>query len=229
MAIVKVNYTRSKAKIKATIRYNAHRPGRGDEKITRTLFGYDGDLSKEEAYELIDAQKGMTYFRLVLNFDPKLEDSRRDLDLRSITKQTILALEERLQRQIGFIAVEHNDHSPLRHIHAIAIVKLGRGEKLTRADFKALRQFATQQALFQQKARDLVRHYQLNRNRSFTQRYIGVAGGRSRRVRRMRKPRQPTIPCPDCGYRQLMVRLKSGKYWCRSCGKVREQSIELSL
>lgn len=229
MAIVKANYTRSKAKIKATLRYITHRPGRGDEKITRTLFGHDGDMNKEEAYELIDAQKGTAYFRLVLNFDPKREDIRRDLDLRSITKQTILALEERLQRQIGFIAVEHNEHSPLRHIHAIAIVKLSKGEKLTREDFKSLRQFATQQALFQRKARDLVRHYQLNRNRSFTQRYIGMAGGRARRERRMRKLRQPSLPCSDCGYRFSMVKMKSGKYWCRTCGKVKVQSIELSL
>src|SRR5919198_858474 len=133
------------------------------------------------------------------------------------------------QRHIGFIAVEHNDHSPLRHIHAIAIVKLGKGEKLTREDFKSLRQFATQQALFQRKARDLVRHYQLNSNRSFTQRYIGMAGGRARRERRMRKPRQPTIPCSNCEYKQSMVRLKSGKYWCRTCGRVKEQNMELSL
>ena len=60
---------------------------------------------------MIDAQKGMTYFHIELNFDPKREDKNRDLDLRAITKQTIRALEDRLQRQIGFIAAEHTDHS----------------------------------------------------------------------------------------------------------------------
>src|SRR5262245_3484230 len=128
MAIVKANYTRSRAKIKATLRYITHRPGREGERLTRAPFGHNGEMSKEDAYKLIDAQKGMTYFRLVFNFDPKREDSRRDLDLRSLTKQAMLTLQERLQRRIHFIGVEHNDHTPLRHVHVIAIVKLRRGE-----------------------------------------------------------------------------------------------------
>src|SRR5262250_2793815 len=98
MAIVKSNYTRSRNKIKATLRYITHRPGRGGERLTRTLFGHDGEMSKEEAYRLIDAHKGMTYFRVVLNFDPRREDNRKDLNLRDITRHTIRAFEERLQR-----------------------------------------------------------------------------------------------------------------------------------
>ena len=152
----------------------AHRPGREGERMTRDLFGHDGERRKAEAYQMIDAQKGMTYFRIVLNFDPKREDTRRDLDLRAITRQTIRALEDRLQRQIEFIAVEHNNHgkNKLRHIHAILPIKLAKGERLTRADFKFLRDFATEKALLQRKARDLVQQYlqkreYLTRSRAF--------------------------------------------------------------
>jgi hypothetical protein len=138
-----------------------HRPGQEGGKISRSLFGHDGEWSKGQAYQWIDAQKGMTYFRIVLNFHPKREDARRDLDLRAITTQTIRALEDRLQQRIGFLAVEHNNHgtNKLRHIHAIVPIKLARGERLTRADFKALRDIATKQALLQRKARDLVQQY----------------------------------------------------------------------
>jgi hypothetical protein len=65
----------------------------------------------------------MTYFHLKLNFHPKREDRRKDLNLREITTQTMVALEEQLQRTIRFLAVEHNDHSPLRHIHAIVLTQ----------------------------------------------------------------------------------------------------------
>jgi hypothetical protein len=232
MAIIKGNYTKSSAKIKASLRYIAHRPGREGERMTRVLFGHDGEMSKEQAYQLIDSQKA-TYFRLVLNFDPKREDTRRDLDLRSITKQTILTLEDRLQREVGFIAVEHNDHTPLRHIHAIALVKLKYREKLTREDFKALRQTATEAALFQRRARDLVQHYQLDKNSlqrsiaplSPSYRLSGVAGGRARHTR---KARQPMLACPN-GLRHETVKLKNGKSYCRSCEQVLEQSQGLSL
>jgi hypothetical protein len=202
MAIVKTSYTRSRAAIKANLRYNMHRPNKANEKMHRILFGHNGEMTKEEAYNLIDAQKGITFFRIILNFDPKREDTKRDLDLRSITRHTIRTLEKRLGRFINFIGVEHNaDHTELRHVHAIACVKLKYREKLTREDFKALRDAATDQALFQRKARDLVQRYQLDKNylrrsislQSSSYRPIGIAGGRARR---MRKARQQALACP---------------------------------
>ena len=60
----------------------------------------------------------MTFFHLKINFHPEREDTRKDLNLRDITRQSMMALEKRLQRPIRFLAVEHNDHTPLRHIHA---------------------------------------------------------------------------------------------------------------
>src|SRR5687767_2143217 len=134
MAIVKAHFTRKRPEIKDILRYMIHRQDREGEKQTRTLFSREGELNKEEAYQLIDAQKGSVYFHVVLNFDQKREDKRKDLDLRAITKQTITTLEERLARPIRFFAVEHNDHTELRHIHAIAILKLARGERVGKED-----------------------------------------------------------------------------------------------
>src|SRR5512147_77048 len=72
MAIVKGNYTRSRIKIKATIRYIVHRPTRTDKRITRALFGQDGALDRKQAYQLIDqAPKGTFFFRLVISPDAK--------------------------------------------------------------------------------------------------------------------------------------------------------------
>ena len=234
MAIVKANYTRSRGKAKAMLRYITHRPEQEGEKITRTLFGPDGERRKAEFYQMIDAQKGMTYFHIKINFHPKREDTRRDLDLRSITKHTMRALEERLNRRIGFIAAEHTDHSPLRHIHAIAMIKLKRGERLTREDFKAMRDSASEKALVQRKARDLVRQYlqkreYLTRSRSVvlsTPRPIDMTRDRERRTQQFRPP---AIACPTAGIGHAMVKLPNGKYWCRECERVQEQSVELSL
>jgi len=236
VAIVKVSYTRSRGAIKAGLKYMVHRPGQEGGKITRTLFGHDGERSKAEAYQWLDAQKGMTYFRIVLNFHPKREDARRDLDLPSITRQTIRALENRLQRRIGFIAVEHNDHgkNKLRHIHAIVPIKLARGERLTRADFKALRDIATEQALLQRKARDLMQQY--FQRREFLTRshaYISPAprplGMMGDRTKHMQKARAPSLPCPTSGIGHSTVRLPNGKLYCHTCERVREQGLELSL
>ncbi len=52
MAIVKANYTKSSVNIKASIRYIQHRAGKDGQKITRTLFGIDGELEREEAYTM---------------------------------------------------------------------------------------------------------------------------------------------------------------------------------
>jgi hypothetical protein len=231
MAIVKSNFTRSRNKIKATLRYITHRPGRAGEKMTRTLFGFDGEMSKQEAYQMIDAQKGVTYFRVVFNFDAKREDTRKDLNLRDITKQAILALEERLQRTIRFLAVEHNDHSPLRHIHAIVMMKLARGERVLKEDWKVCREVATAQALMQRRALEAVRSYQrdVHHKRVFSEsartRFAGLAGGRARRLR---NARQPTIPCPYGGMHS-MVKLEDNKYWCPVHKRVQERSQGLSL
>src|SRR5688572_10032544 len=186
MAIVRAHYTRSRSKIKATLRYIVHRPGREGERLTRELFGsFEEAISKEDAYRLIDAQRGMTFFHVKLNFHPTREDRRKDLNLRDITRQSMVALEKRLQRPIRFLAVEHNDHTALRHIHALVLVKLSRGERIGRDDWKACREAATEQARFQRRALDVVRRFQRDLQReqrfpkTFITRSVGMAGGKA--------------------------------------------------
>ena len=234
MAIVKASFTRSRAKIKATLRYIIHRPGGKGRNSPVCYSDMTEEMSKEDAYQLIDAQKGMTYFHLKLNFHPKREDRRKDLNLQDITKQTIATLEKRLQRPIRFLAVEHNDHSPLRHIHAIVLVKLNRGERVTWQDWKACRDTATASALLERRALDAVRRAQQERSLRtlYSTRAIGMAGGKAVRTR------EPSVraifrqACPNCGAGQEMKRYRN-EFVCRNCGyrqeRKRRWSMELGL
>jgi hypothetical protein len=219
MAIVKSNYVKrgkgERDRAKATIRYIQHRRDRDGERVNRTLFGYDGVLSREQAYQMIDdAQKGTIFYRFVLSPDPKREDRYKDLDLSEITIHTMLALEERLGKQIQFVATLHDDHSPHRHVHTLALVQ---GARLTREDFRALREEATERALSQRRLRDRIRGYYLENYRSRT-------------IRTIRRQRQSSIPrfsggprpyqsytCPLCHYHQALPSSNRG-YRCPACG-----------
>ena len=62
MAIVKASFTRSSEKIKKTLNYIVHRPGREGEKLNRELFGdLEESIRKEDAYGRIAAGQGMTF------------------------------------------------------------------------------------------------------------------------------------------------------------------------
>ncbi|SRR6266487_3700059 len=154
MAVMKATYTKKANGAKAAIRYIEHRPGKDGEKVTRVLYGIDGAMGRWQAYRMIDeADKGSYFYRFIISPDPKGEDSKKDIFLREITEKTINSLAERLQTQIAWIAAEHNDHAPHRHIHIMAIVP----ERLNVQDFQALRQSATAACLEQRKERDLTR------------------------------------------------------------------------
>jgi hypothetical protein len=154
MAIVKATYTKSSAGAKASIRYIEHRPGKEGEKITRPLFGSDGLMGRWQAYRMIDeAEKGSNFFRFVISPDPQQEDTNKDLHLRDITEKTMQRLEERLQKEVQWVAAEHNDHAPHRHVHLVAVVS----GRLTVQDFQTLRETATQACLEQRYERDLER------------------------------------------------------------------------
>jgi hypothetical protein len=62
MANVITTYTRDRGAAKANIRYITRRPGKDNEKITRTLFGLDGVMSKEEAFRMIEDEKRAVIF-----------------------------------------------------------------------------------------------------------------------------------------------------------------------
>ena len=158
MAIVKANYVkrgmREKANAKANIRYIQNRRGKEGEKISRTLFGIDGLVGRWEAYRMIDeAEKGSIFFRFVISPDPVLEDTERDLFLRDVTEKTMQALEERIHLPVSWIAAEHDDHAPHRHVHVLAIVN----SKLYAQDFHALRERASGECLQQRRVLDLAR------------------------------------------------------------------------
>jgi hypothetical protein len=157
MAIVKATYTKQKAGAKAAVRYIAHRPGKDGAKITRTLFGTDGGMTRAQAYRMIDAAKRDTYFyRLAISPDPIREDTHKDIHLWDITDQTMMHLAERLQTDVFYVAAEHNDHAPHRHVHVLALVPT----RLTKPDLQVLRTAATAAAGLQRTARDLARAQQ---------------------------------------------------------------------
>jgi hypothetical protein len=65
MAIVKATYTKSRAGAKASIRYIEHRSGKDGATITRSLFGIDGLMGRDQAYRLIDElPKGVSFTAL---------------------------------------------------------------------------------------------------------------------------------------------------------------------
>lgn len=244
MAVVKIKYTRSTNRVKAHLRYIIHRPGRDGEKQTRQLFSENyTTLEKQRAYELIDtAPKGTIFFKIMLSPDPKREDTRRDVDLWSVTDKAMQRfkklLGEERAKQFQFFATQHTGEK--RHTHAIALVP----GRLSKEDFRllkdVLRETATLEARKQRQARDFARahmnHLSLTRNYAHPSQSLplsrqplalGTAGGRARRIR---KVRQPTLPCPQGGMHSLVkLRDKEGKYWCPVHKKVYEQEQGLSL
>ena len=221
MAIVKASYTKSGGGAKASIRYIAHRPGKEGAEITRKLFGIDGLMGREQAYRFIDeAEEGSLFYRFILSPDPNLEDTRRDLHLRDMTEKTMQTLMARLKQEVQWVAAEHDDHAPNRHVHVVAVVK----RKLHTRDFQAMRQRATEAALFQRKERDLAREQQRPRRSTsyqsapgFTREFpIYSAKGAGRQLAHMR-PAYTIQTCFHCGYLQVKP-LSKGVQTCLNCG-----------
>jgi hypothetical protein len=157
MAIVEAKFYKTKARMKAAVRYIEHRSGRDGQKVTRELYGMDGSMDRQQAYQMIDeAGKGTAYFRFIISPHPTTEDTEKDLHLAELTRQTMLTLEEQLKKEVPYIAAEHDDHAPHRHIHVLALVH----GRLNVPDLQAMRQTATQSAQFQRQERDQAREQQ---------------------------------------------------------------------
>ena len=140
MAVVKLKYTRDKQEIKANLKYFTHRAGRDHEKMTRDIFTNVGQADKQEFYRQVkNAGRGTSFFKFMINPDPKREDSLKDLDLRYITRRTISKMERAVGRRLLFVAAVHNaDHTPLRHVHGIFLVQ----GRLSKEHFRALQEVA---------------------------------------------------------------------------------------
>ena len=82
-----------------------------------------------------EAGQGSLFYRLVISPDPRTEDAERDLHLRDIIEKTMLYLEDRFQKAVPFVAAEHDDHSPHRHTHILAVLP----GRLSTQDLAALR------------------------------------------------------------------------------------------
>jgi hypothetical protein len=222
MAIIKANYVKrgkgQRSRAKDSIRYITHRPAESGKRITRALFGFDGALTKEQTYRMIDeARRGTIFYRIVISPDPAREDRLKDLDLEEITIHTMLALEERLGRQIAFAATTHNDHSPHRHVHAFVLV---RGRRLTRGDFAILRRAATDRSRAQRRLRDRLIEYRAKKQRSRTQLHAFLQGAAASppRARFLRAPRPfQGFTCGLCGF-HLALPQRAGGYRCPACG-----------
>jgi hypothetical protein len=216
--IVKANYVKrgegDRARAKATIRYITHRRDREGERVIRDLFGFEGFLDKQTAYRLIDEapQKGRYYYRMIVSPDPRREDRYRDLDLKALTRATMLKLEERYGRPIQFIAAIHDDHSLHRHVHTVVILN---GRRLTRADFASLRSHARNRALTQRRFRDRVRRleYLAERSSSYRQPF-SFQRRDSAKGCFYRQPRPlQGYTCGLCGYYQALAYSSMG-YRC---------------
>jgi hypothetical protein len=221
-------------KAKAHLNYIMYRIGRNGEKMERQLFTNTGDINKDYPLNLIESSRGMNIFKPILNFDPKLEDTFKDLDLRSITHHVMLKIKEVVGKDFEWVAVMHDDHgrlrfdgTPKRHIHAMVFVD-GRLEKHHLA---MLREVAHEQAMKQRLQLDLVRQRQQEQfvtlQKTLYQPSIGMSGGRAKHfVRFNKKVREKTLPCPN-GMNHKVVKWK-GKDWCKNCEMVLEQRRELA-
>jgi predicted RNA-binding Zn-ribbon protein involved in translation (DUF1610 family) len=159
---------------------------------------------------------------------------KRDLHLREMTEKTMQTLMERLKREVAWIAAEHDDHAPHRHVHVVAVVK----GRLHPRDFQAMRERATEAALFQRKERDLARGQEPPRLAKY-QMALGFvrnlptykAKGASRRLAHVRPPN--TIQtCPRCGYGQVKPTSLSVHHCaCPSCGLKlhRDHNVRLNI
>jgi predicted Zn-ribbon and HTH transcriptional regulator len=195
MAVVTLKYIRDKQQIKANLRYFTHRAGIDHEKMTRDIFTNVGQTYKQEFYRQVsNAGRGTVFFKFMISPDPKREDTiNKDLDLQHITGRTIRRLEKAVGRQLFFVAAVHADHTSVRHVHGIFIVK----GRLSREHFRALAEVAraesTREALLQRKALDLLRENPRYQTLSRMRRELapGRAGGRVSKV-------QPG--CRNCGF-----------------------------
>lgn len=226
MAIVKISYTRDPMKIKEHLRYIVHRPGKDRETMARELFDAFDRTDKSHTYELIDATKHPLFFKFILNFDAKKEDTYKDLDLQHLTRQTLREMQRLIGRDdLPFVAVIHDDHTPLRHIHAIAMVQ----GKIAKADFqqlKTLRLTATAEARALRQQRDRVREHP--RVQFLTHARVHTQPDVPTRRFRSYNPLQMQHGCYHCGYGEI-TGIPTYRRYCPSCHKPLNQEKTLHL
>jgi hypothetical protein len=219
--IIKVtSYTRNRKAAKASIRYISHRPNMDKEQVSRPLFDFEDILEKLEIYKLIDqAPKGSVFYRIAFSPDPAKEDTYKDLNLRWLTQVSMYYLRNKLGKDIQFVASEHTDQSPVRHVNALVIVP----GLLTKKEFRALPKYlktaAATEAKLQRERLDpqplMQEITQPDRPQQQTSAYqqLQVSEDVSQSV-----PYMPAHTCPDCGAAQSLWRVGESAYMCPNCG-----------
>jgi predicted RNA-binding Zn-ribbon protein involved in translation (DUF1610 family) len=229
MAIFRItSRTRRPDLAKKSIRYIVHRRSREQPTITRTLYDRYGVSDKAIAYHRIDKEgEGCTCFRTVISPDPIVEDATRDLDLRLLTEATMQALQRRLKdRPFAYFAAIHTDHTNNRHIHVLLLLKTHR---LSKADLKALRDAATENAREQRRLLDKTqeqtqgleqRHPTPQAQSIFRSQSRSLQGGMQHASDWSGGAPQQNPTCSSCGFTQVMQRLTKTLFHCTSCGRI---------
>lgn len=122
-SVVKASYTRSAAEAKGSVRYMQHRQSDLGEREARPLFGRDGELSRQEAYERLEQAgeaPGKTYYyRLV--FNPGEGHLDLDEDGRRAWAAEVMSRVEAQGVQVReWVAVSHTDQGEHDHVHVVA-------------------------------------------------------------------------------------------------------------
>jgi hypothetical protein len=125
VAVVVLNFVKKgrqeRRTAKANIKYIQHRRGRDKALMNRTLFTANGEITRQQAYALVnEADSGSTFFRIKISPDPAKEDNPRDLLLREITRET-MASAAQTGHPVSWVAAIHSDHTDKRHVHVLAV------------------------------------------------------------------------------------------------------------
>jgi hypothetical protein len=244
-AVVKTSYTNKPNAAKASVRYFAHRVDSEGNRITRQLFGNYGQLTKKEAYRLIDAARGRNYFyRIIISPENSTGATR---DLAGITRQTMRDLQKilRTKRPIPFVAAVHTEHSDTPHVHALAILKTYLNDK----QLEKLRQSAeaavigegyspvsagAEKAQRRQATTKLARAHSAPRQQSTSNRFAGDIFVANRfqnipvQARSLTTPGKRIFVCPAC--REPSSLRKVDTYFeCKKCGMEIGRPRQLSL
>jgi ribosomal protein S27AE len=243
MAIFRVtSRTWTRPAAKATVRYIAHAHRREKEGTgrPRQLFGRDGEaLTKCEAYRMIDQARGdTTFFRLVISPNRKTEDQDKRLDLKTLTENTMMQLQDRFPNQnISYIAAVHTN-TDNRHVHILALI---RAKRIPQQDLRALISTATNEARVQRQELDggislssTSPTTAVAARRTEPQRAAKAGHSRYWEFSTLKKESQARPirmgpSCPNCGPSHEMER-RGRRFECPSCGlRLRQTGLGIEI
>jgi hypothetical protein len=102
------------------IKYIEHRMDEHGIRMKRELFNKDITISREEFMDRIEKQvtRGVIAHKLVISMDRKDFEQQR-IDLKELTRDTMIAYEAKLGRDLNWIACLHDDKESNPHAHIV--------------------------------------------------------------------------------------------------------------